>query len=66
MSDKKRSPTSAGTALWNEVLAARERGEPGPAAKALAEWEALTDDEKVAAVKAGTALWPEPDLCEDA
>ena len=51
--------TRAGTALWDEVLATDNRGEPGPAEQAIARWASLTTERQVAATKAGTDLWRE-------
>ena len=51
--------TRAGTALWDEVLATHNRGEPGPAGQVVVEWASLTTERQVAATKAGTALWRE-------
>ena len=51
--------TRAGTALWDQLLEARRRGEPGPAERVEAEWAELSVEQQVAATRAGTALWRE-------
>lgn len=49
------SLTSAGAALWREVIASGE----DTAERVEAQWAALSPEEQVAATRAGTALWRE-------
>ena len=50
------SLVATGTALWHEVTTT---GREDVAARVEREWAALTEEEQVAAVRAGTALWRE-------
>lgn len=59
MTETTDSHTAAGTALWREVAAAHERGDPGAAERAEAQWAALSPEAQAAATRAGTALWRE-------